>query len=230
MHFEITASNQAIRKPLTTAQRNSSLFSEAPRIGGKTLRRGQTIKFDETQFRANEVMLKRLFDAGAVEIVQVDGKSRNDLRKQQVEGIRGIPADQVILDESMDFTADEEKSKKELEAAALLDEAKARELAAIPPPPPAAPEVPVEVPPPAPVLEEASPVQTKNEAFPTPEELQAAVVEENKQTDEQIEKAVETLTPVEEVPPPPPSAPEAVKEHSGKHESSSKGKGKKGKS
>ena len=81
MHFEITASQQAIGKQLTPAQRNSSLFSEAPRIGAVTLRRGQVLKFDKGQMKQHEVMLKRLFDAGAIEIVQVDGKERTPLRE-----------------------------------------------------------------------------------------------------------------------------------------------------
>jgi len=83
MHFEITASQQAVRKPLTTAQRNSSLFSEAPRIGATTLRRGQVLKFDESQMKHHEVILKRLFDAGAIEISEVEGAERHDLRTEK---------------------------------------------------------------------------------------------------------------------------------------------------
>lgn len=80
MHYEITASLQTINKHLTSAQRNSSLFSEAPRIGGVTLRRGQVLKFNQDQMRHNDVMLRRLFDAGAIEIFQVTDTRRIDLR------------------------------------------------------------------------------------------------------------------------------------------------------
>jgi hypothetical protein len=83
MHFEITASQQTIRKPLTTAQRNSSLFAEAPRLAGKTLRRGQVLRMSAAEFKANEVMAKRLFDAGSIEIVMVDGDHREDFRKKE---------------------------------------------------------------------------------------------------------------------------------------------------
>ena len=83
MHFEITASLQSLHKPLTTAQRNSSLFSEAPRLAGKTLRRGQVMRMSEAEFKTNEVMAKRLFDAGAIEITMVDGDRREDFRTRE---------------------------------------------------------------------------------------------------------------------------------------------------
>jgi len=189
MHFEITASQQAIRKPLTTAQRKSSLFAEAPRIAGQTLRRGQVLRFDEAKFKANEVMLKRLFDAGAIEIAQIDGGLRKNLRDE----------DRTMADAVADakYAVKKAKSLKE-------DEIKL--------PPPSAPKA-------APVIElPATPATepVKNEAFPTPEELQAAVATENKQTEEQIEQAVSKLTPVEEAPPPPPSAPAPVESSKGK--------------
>ena len=178
MHFEITASLQSLHKPLTTAQRNSSLFSEAPRLAGKTLRRGQVMRMSEAEFRTNEVMAKRLFDAGAIEIVVVDGDHREDLRTKGMSKAEPKPAPKA------------------------------------PPPPPEPPkaETKEELPPPPP------PEMVKNEAFPTPEELVAAVAAENKETEEQIEKVVETaLTPAEEKPAaPPPSAPRPVTESKGK--------------
>lgn len=85
MHFEISASIQAIHKHLTTAQRNSSLFSEAPRIGVKTLRRGQVLNFSEAEFKAQEVQIKRLFDAGAIEVFMVEGHHRTNLRTVKKE-------------------------------------------------------------------------------------------------------------------------------------------------
>jgi len=83
MYFEITASQQTVRKPLTPTQRRSSLFSEAPRIGATTLRRGQVMRLDQDQFKAQESVIKRLFDAGAVEISMVDGDKREDFRQKE---------------------------------------------------------------------------------------------------------------------------------------------------
>lgn len=147
MHFEITASQQSVRKPMSTAQRNSSLFSEAPRIGATTLRRGQVLKYDETQMKQHEVMIKRLFDAGAIEIAQVDGDRRRDFRTEE---------------ETMKLSkeAPKEAPKKE------------EPKKAAPPPPPASapkppPSAPKAAPPPEPIPE---PVKME----PAPEEIVAA--------------------------------------------------------
>ena len=70
MHYEITSAV----KPgvaLTSAQKNSSLFSEAPRIGTKTLRRGTILKLSDAEFKHHEIRIKRLLDAGAVEVKTV---------------------------------------------------------------------------------------------------------------------------------------------------------------
>lgn len=177
MHFEITASLQAGSRQISTAQRKSSLFSEAPRIGAKTLRRGQVLKLSEAEFKASEVAIKRLYDAHAVEVCRVDGDHREDFRKRE-----------------QDWKASQ-ASRNIPKIAPKKEEV---------PPPPSAPKAPpaVLVPPPPP-----EPV--KNEAFPTEEELKAAVAMENKETEAQIEKVVEKLGPVDEVPPPPPSVPAA---------------------
>lgn len=83
MHYEIAAAVQSVGKQLTPAQRSSSLFSEAPRIGSKTLRRGQSTKFSEAEMKASEVIIKRLYDAHAIEIYRVDGDRRVSMRDQK---------------------------------------------------------------------------------------------------------------------------------------------------
>jgi hypothetical protein len=71
MHFEITSSIKP-GKQLTPAQKNSSLFTEAPRIGTKTIRRGQTIVLSKEEFQFHEVVIKRLVLAGAIDIKTVN--------------------------------------------------------------------------------------------------------------------------------------------------------------
>ncbi len=166
MHYEIEAAVQAVGKQLNPAQRASSHFSEAPRIGHKTLRRGMALRFTEEEMKASELTIKKLYNAHAIEIYRVDGDSRVSMRDQ------------------MAGKAPEPK-KKEAPPAVMV------------PPPPPAPVVTAPVMPPEPV---------GNDAFPTPEQLQAAVEMENKQTESQIEQAVEKLAPVEESHPAP-SAP-----------------------
>lgn len=176
MHFEITASQQAIRQNLTPAQRNSSLFSEAPRIGGRTLRRGQMLKFDESQFKANEVIIKRLFDAGAIEIVHVVGDKRANLRTQKF-GVEAVEAaatvetkkieavdDQKPPDDSAALSATAPSAEVPTEAKPLAEEtvtqpAPVVEVAPAVEPVPAVEAAPVvEVPPAVEVPVEAAPV------------------------------------------------------------------------
>lgn len=163
MHFEITASQQAVRKNLTPAQRNSSLFSESPRIGGRTLRRGQMLKFDESQFEANKVLIKRLFDAGAIEIVHVVGDQRANLRTHKF-GVETIEAEKQtgMVEEAVKIAQEiEDKRAKEAmdEAIAKADaEAKANILAEATVVSTPAPE-PVVEPVPAPVVEVAPVVE-----------------------------------------------------------------------
>ena len=188
MHFEITASLQSLHKQLTPAQRNSSLFSEAPRLAGKTLRRGQVMRLSEAEFKTNEVMAKRLFDAGAIDIVMVDGDHREDLRtKKSVKG--KIPEERrgEIPPEALKVGAD---SIREAEDARILEELRKES------PPPSAPKVEVkaEVPPPSP---EPSPEPAK--------ELEPA--EEEKVV---LDAPKEPEAAPEPVPAPPPSAPAPV--------------------
>lgn len=139
MHFEITASQQAVRKPLTSAQRNSSLFAEAPRIGAVTLRRGQVLKFDRDQMKQHEVMLKRLFDAGAIEIFRVDGKLREDLRALE----KDREEERVVMnDVRKELRAEDARQKEEIKAPPP-SAPKAAPAVELPPAPEPVPEVAV---------------------------------------------------------------------------------------
>lgn len=70
--FVVTGAMTAVRKHLNTKQRTSSYFNEAPVVLGKTLRRGAKVKLTSTQMKLNEIPLKRLFEAHAIEIYRVD--------------------------------------------------------------------------------------------------------------------------------------------------------------
>jgi hypothetical protein len=83
MHFEISRAYTP-GKPLTPAQRTSSLFAEEPVVMGTVLRRGlPALKISEAQFHQHQAHLKRLFDAGAINIKAVDGDKVVDLRDAQ---------------------------------------------------------------------------------------------------------------------------------------------------
>jgi len=172
MHFEITASQQAVRKPLTTAQRNSSLFSEAPRIGATTLRRGQVLKFDESQMKQHEVMLKRLFDAGAIEIVRVDGKVREDFRALE----KDREEERVVMN---DVRRELQAEGKEEPPAPPPSAPKAAPVVVEPPP---APEPVPEAVVPAPVVVAPEPAPVQEEAAKESEKAPEAspAISENK--------------------------------------------------
>lgn len=125
MHYEITASQQAIRQNLTSAQRNSSLFSESPRIGGRTLRRGQTLKFDKAQFETNLVIIQRLIKAGAIQVVAVVEGKRYGWKTKEVESpVKEETGDaQGMVDEAV-------RLAKEIEDAKALEALKAAEALA----------------------------------------------------------------------------------------------------
>ena len=76
--LHITAAVTAVRKEYTTAQKKHSHFSEAPRIGAFTLRRGSILKLTERQAEKHRVRLETLFDAHAIDIkfVDPDGETR----------------------------------------------------------------------------------------------------------------------------------------------------------
>jgi hypothetical protein len=71
MHFVVAPKVKAGRNELTTAQRTSSFFSETPRVAGQILRRGQSIVLSEAQLKLNELHLRRMMLAGAIEITAV---------------------------------------------------------------------------------------------------------------------------------------------------------------
>ncbi len=72
MHYEITPAHGTVRKQLNATQRGSSMFSFAPRIGTKTLRRGQKLKLEQEEFLRSLQTIKQLFNAQAIEILAVD--------------------------------------------------------------------------------------------------------------------------------------------------------------
>ena len=90
MHFEITHGVKA-GKQLTAAQRNSSLFSEEPRIGAQTLRRGSPpLKLSREQVVTLASQLKRLFLAGAIEITGFDDGRKMSLREDLAKMAAGM--------------------------------------------------------------------------------------------------------------------------------------------
>lgn len=79
MHFEITRALKPGQQ-LTSAQRNSSLFAEEPRIGAQVLRRGSLpLRLSEAAFKASFTQIKRLFMAGAIDIAAVNEHRRESL-------------------------------------------------------------------------------------------------------------------------------------------------------
>jgi hypothetical protein len=76
--LHITPAVTAVRKEYTSAQKKHSHFSEVPRIGATTLRRGQVLKLTERQAEKHRVRLETLFDAHAIDIkfVDADGETR----------------------------------------------------------------------------------------------------------------------------------------------------------
>lgn len=70
-HYEISSAIHP-GKQLTPAQRTSSLFSEAPRIGTTILRRGKILKLSEAELHIQSLQIKRHLASGSIEIYQVD--------------------------------------------------------------------------------------------------------------------------------------------------------------
>lgn len=73
----ISAAVNQLGKQLTSAQRRSSLFSEAPVIAGKVLRRGIEIILTEAQYLAQKTKIDAQFKAGSinVRVIGVDGSA-----------------------------------------------------------------------------------------------------------------------------------------------------------
>jgi len=207
MHYEITASTQAVRTEMTTAQRKSSLFAEAPRVGAITLRRGQVLKLTPEQFAHRELSLKRLFLAHAIEIFRVEGKSSFSMRDQK----RAIdPSPKEVEKAGEGFDAAKAKEDREAVEKLLAEDADAELLKMLS-------EAPVEKPVETTVETPPAPVETAPVATPVTDPVAHA----------EAPTVVETVAPAAPpeviVPPPPPSAPVAAPAH----ESHGK-KGKKG--
>ena len=66
--FVIKSTLGPIRSELTTAQKKSSLFSEAPMIFGKILRRGTEIVVSEAQYLAQKAKVDALINAGSISL------------------------------------------------------------------------------------------------------------------------------------------------------------------
>lgn len=203
MHYEITASTQAVRKEMTTAQRKSSLFAEAPRVGATTLRRGQVLKLSPEQFAHRELSLKRLFLAHAIEIFRVEGKSRFSMRDQK-RSVDSSPKEAEEAGEKFDpvkAKADREAAEKLLAEAEAADAELLKMLS----------EAPVE-----------KPVEAATQETPVVETAPATEPVVHAEAPTVVEETAPAAPPEVIVPPPPPSAPAApVSESHGK-------KGKKG--
>ena len=71
--FVIKSPLGAVRSELSTAQKKSSLFSEAPVIFGKILRRGTEIVVSEAQYLANKSKVDALINAGSI-VMSIKGE------------------------------------------------------------------------------------------------------------------------------------------------------------
>lgn len=69
--YIVKSSLNAITKQLSVAQRTSSLFSEAPLIAGKILRRGVSIVLEEAQYLLFKSKLDAMVKAGAITVTVV---------------------------------------------------------------------------------------------------------------------------------------------------------------
>jgi hypothetical protein len=93
-HYVVEAALQTVRKSLNSHQRNSSMFSEAPRVGGKTLRRGVKLALNETQMKVMDLQLRRLHKAHAIEIYKVD----EDGKQTNVRDVPDMSDAEAVLD------------------------------------------------------------------------------------------------------------------------------------
>ena len=71
MHFEIEASIHS-GKQLTYVQRTSPFFTDCPQIGRHVLRNRDPLRLSREEFNHHELEIKRLYDAEAIEIFQVE--------------------------------------------------------------------------------------------------------------------------------------------------------------
>lgn len=117
-HYEVSSAIHP-GKQLTPAQRTSSRFEEAPRIGAITLRRGKILKLSEAELYAQHTALKRHLLAGSIELVEVDEEAGTRSRIKQF----GAPpasiekAVQKAINEGKVETRDDDMLKQEAEKA-----------------------------------------------------------------------------------------------------------------
>lgn len=94
----VMASLQAVRKNLNLHQRNSSYFSEAPRIGSTVLRRGVKLHLNDSQMKSLELQLIRLHKAHAIEIYRLGEKGELiDVRTEMEEAAKAVAADSAAV-------------------------------------------------------------------------------------------------------------------------------------
>lgn len=132
-YYVIEPALKATRQNLTMAQRNSSMFSEAPRIMGKTLRRGSKLLLSDAQMNQNALHIGRLYKAHAIEIseVQEDGST---VSMREMEKARKTP---VVMkeDEGMDEAPEmPPEAPKDPSPPAPFDPNVTMEMKIVPPP------------------------------------------------------------------------------------------------
>lgn len=126
MQYKIETATGTIRTNPTHAQRTSALFSEAPIIGGRILRRGQSIILSELQMKHGEIQLQRLLSAGAIKITPIAsleeiGKMGADaiiaeLKRPSIAGLAAMDAAGPDDLPVKPVLTEEEKRQKEVEA------------------------------------------------------------------------------------------------------------------
>lgn len=117
-HYEVRSAIHP-GKQLTPAQRTSSRFEEAPRIGSIVLRRGKILKLSEAEMYAQHAALKRHLMSGSIELVEVDDEAGTRAKIMQF----GAPpasiekAVQQAVEEGKVEARDDEMLKQEAEKA-----------------------------------------------------------------------------------------------------------------
>jgi hypothetical protein len=92
MHYEIIASIHSIPNQLNVTQRTSPFFTDCPVIGAHSLRDRNPLKLDEKGWQRHQKDLRRLFEAHAIEIFEVDDSTKPpkkiNIRKMLAESKR----------------------------------------------------------------------------------------------------------------------------------------------
>lgn len=76
MHYEVTSALKPGQQ-LTGKQRTSPYFTDSPRIGVHTIRRGQVLRLSEAQFQASKADIRKLLRGEAIELYVVNGEFRD---------------------------------------------------------------------------------------------------------------------------------------------------------